>query len=242
MKRLIVILTGLTALLLSGCCQKALAENSKLISIDQIQPVDSLRADSLQERAKRNFAYIKGGPADPGKVTGELLAGGLGAIMGGVVFGRVGFGLASSGGGSGFGCCDVGGLIGGLVGYLVGSNVGCATGVCLVGNSGGERGSYWAGLGGSFLGTLVGGICAVGIFRDSDDDSGAAPLFLITAAQAGGATICFNATRKKKVEVLSGALLNLDGDRLSLAFPQVKTTSDAFGSVDLRIDLFQADF
>jgi hypothetical protein len=242
MKRLIVISTGLTALLLSGCCQKALAENSELISIDQIQPVDSVRADSLQERAKRNFAYIKAGPADPGKVTGELFAGGLGAIMGGVVFGRVGFGLASSGGGGCFGCYDVGGLIGGLVGYLVGSNVGCATGVCLVGNSGDERGSYWAGLGGSFLGTLVGGICAIGIFRDSDDDSGAAPLFLITAAQAGGATICFNATRKKKVEVPSAALLNLDGEKLSLTLPKINVSQDSFGSANLRLELFQADF
>jgi hypothetical protein len=242
MKRVIVLLTGFTALLLAGCCQKALAENRELISIGQIQSVDSLRADSLQERAKRNFAYIKAGPADPGKVTGELFAGGLGAILGGVVFGRVGFGLASSGGGSGFGCCDVGGLIGGLVGYLVGSNVGCATGICLVGNSGDERGSYWAGLGGSFLGTLVGGICAIGIFRDSDDDSGAAPLFLMTAAQAGGATLCFNATRKKKVKVPSVALLNLDGEKLSLAFPQVSASPDSFGSANLRLDLFQANF
>jgi hypothetical protein len=242
MKKLVVLLIGLGVILAAGCQQDVLAQSADSLFLKQIQAIDSSESATLKQRAERNFAYIKAGPADPGKVTGELLAGGLGAIMGGVVFGKVGFGLASDGGGGGFGCCDVSGFIGGLVGYLVGSNVGSATGVCLVGNTGGERGSYWASLGGSTVGNVVGGLLAIAIVRESDDDINVTPFLILTASQAGGATIGFNATRKRKVEVPSGALLNLEEDKLSLSFPQVNASPDSFGTANFRIDLFQANF
>ncbi len=242
MKKLIILFAGFGLILLAGCWESISAKDKDSVLPGYIQPIDSSMVSTLQERAEKNFAYVKADPADPGKVAGEMMAGGLGAIMGGVVFGKVGFGLASDGGGGGFGCCDVGGLIGGLVGYLVGSNMGSATGVCLVGNTGGEKGSFWAGFGGSLLGTLVGGICAAALARDLDDDSGTAPLFVLTAAQAGGATLGFNATRKKKVEVPSGAMLNLKDDKLTLALPEVNAYPDSFGSANLRIDIFQANF
>jgi len=187
------------------------------------------------------------------------LVGGLGAVVGGTLCARIGSGLAGSNGGcDGFCCCDEGAIIGGLVGYLVGSNLGSATGVCLVGNSGGEKGSYWASLGGSILGTLLGSLFAGAIARGSnddsevvplvlltgsnDDDSGVLPLFVLSAAQASGATIGFNATRKRKVEMPSGAMLNLKDGNLAFAFPQVNTSQDAFNSNCYKVNFFKANF
>jgi hypothetical protein len=92
------------------------------------------------------------------------------------------------------------------------------------------------------VGTVVGGLLAFAIVRGSDDDINLTPFLILTAGQAGGATICFNATRKRKVEVQSGPLLNLNGDKLSLSPPQVHASPDSFGSANFRIDLFQANF
>jgi hypothetical protein len=242
MKRLCVLLIGLGVILAAGCQHDVLAQSTDSLFLMQIQSIDSSESASLKQRAERNFAYIKAGPANPAKVSGEVLVGGLGAVVGGSICAGIGFGLGSEGDCNGFCCFDEGGIIGALVGYAVGSNLGSATGVYVVGNSGGDKGSYWASLGGSLLGTALGGVCAIAILRGSDDDAGALSLFVLTAAQVGGAAIGFNATRKRKVEVPSGALLNLDEDKLSLAFPQVNVSPDFFGKANFRIDLFQANF
>lgn len=241
MKKLTVLLAGFGVILLAGCWQNSTAQVRGSILAVVPQETDSSETLSLEERAEKNFAYVKGGPADPGKVTGEFLVGGFGAVVGGVVLARKGFSIGSEGSG-GFGCCNERGMIGALIGYLVGSNVGCATGVYLVGNSGGEKGSYWAGLGGSLLGTMFGGLCASVIARDPDDESGALPLLVLSAAQAGGATLCFNATRKQKVELPSGAMLNLKDGSFALAFPQVNVSQDASNSNCFEVSFFEASF
>lgn len=242
MKKLTYLLVVFGVILLTGCWENSVAEEKISILADSRQSIDSSMTLSLQERAEKNFAYIKAGPADPGKVVGELIAGGFGAVVGGVVFARQGFNIGSEGSGSCFCCCNEGGIIGALIGYLVGSNVGSSVGVFLVGNSGGDKGSYWASLGGSLLGTVMGGLVAGAILRNSNDDSGAAPLFILTAAQAGGATISFNATRKKKVKVPSGAMLNLKDGKFAFAFPQVNTSQDAFNSNCYKVNFFKANF
>ena len=242
MKRLIILFAGFGLILLAGCWESTSAKDKDTVLPGYIQLIDSSKALTLQERAAKNFAYVKAGPADPGKVAGEMLGGGLGAIAGGIVCATAVFNLASDGDDGCFGCCDVGGLIGGLVGYLVGSNVGSATGVYLVGNTGGEKGSFWAGFGGSLLGTLVGGICAAALARDSDDDSGTASLFVLTATQAGGATLGFNATRKQRVEAPSGSMFNLKDGKLALAMSEVNIACDAFNSDCYKVNLFEANF
>jgi hypothetical protein len=242
MKRLAVLTAGLGVILLVGWPEISAAEKRSSVLSGNSEAIDSSSTLSLQERAEKNLAYMKPGPADPGKVGCELLVGGMGAIVGGALCGRAGFSLASDRGSGCFGCCDVSGFIGGLVGYLVGSNVGCATGVCLVGNSGDEKGSYWASLGGSLLGTLLGGLVGIGIAADSKNGSEVLPLFVITAAQSGGATMCFNASRKKKVEVPSGAMLNLKDGNLALALPQVNVSQDASNSNCLEVNVFEANF
>ncbi len=240
MKRLALLAAGLGVTLLVGCWEESAAQSLVLPEFDHT--VDSIRTVTLQERAEKNLAYMKPGPADPGKVGCEFLVGSMGAIVGGTLCARVGFNMFTEGSSRCFGCCDEGGMIGGLVGYLVGSNVGCAAGVCLVGNSGDEKGSYWASLGGSLLGTLLGGLVGMGIAADSKNGSEVLPLFVLTAAQSGGATMCFNASRKKKVEVPSGAMLNLKDGNLALALPQVSVSQDASNSSCLEVNVFEANF
>jgi hypothetical protein len=229
MKRLIILLAGFGVFLLAGYWQDCRAQMIASILTGAAQVTDSSETLSLQERAEKNFTYIKGGPADAGKVTGELLAGSLGAAVGGVMAARTGFSIGSEGSGGCLGCFDEGGFIGALIGFMIGSNVGAATGVYVVGNSGGEKGSYWAGLGGSLLGTVFGGLCAAAVARDPDDESGALPLLVLSAAQAGGATLCFNATRKQRVQVPSSSMLNLK-------------VGNGFNSDCYKLNLFQANF
>ncbi len=239
MKKLTVLLAGFGVILLAGCWQDCTAQVRGSILTGVPQVTDSSETLSLEERAEKNFAYIKAGPADPGKVAGEMVVGSLGAATGGAMLALLGYGALRDGDG----CCDLGGAIGALAGYMVGSNVGAATGVYVVGNSGGETGSFWAAFGGSLLGTLAGGVLSSVIMKDSENDAPAwAALLLITGAQAGGATLCFNATRKQRVEVPSGSLLNLKDGRLALAVPKVNVTRDGFNSGCYKVNLFRVNF
>lgn len=239
MKRLMVLWVGFGLILLAGGFESSLAEETDLALQTYTQSIDSLRTESLKEWAEKNFAYVKPGPADPGKVCGELLLGGFGSVIFGAVGAHIGYSTTYDGG-DGF--LNFSGLPGAIAGYLIASNVGCATGVGLVGNSGGEKGSYFAAFGGSLAGTLVGGLCAFSLLAGSDGDASWASFFVFTAAQAGGATLCFNQTRKKKVEVSGEALLNLQGGKLALAFPQVNISQDSFKSSNYRVNLFQGKF
>jgi len=81
MKRLIILLAGFGVFLLAGCWQNCRAQMKASILTGAAQLTDSSDTLSLQERAEKNFTYIKGGPADAGKVTGELLLGGVGAAI-----------------------------------------------------------------------------------------------------------------------------------------------------------------
>lgn len=240
MKRLVVLLIGWGVILAAGYQHDVLAQSADSLFLKQIQTIDSSESASLEQRAEKNFAYIKAGKANPAKIGSEFLVGGLSAMVCGAVGAQLGYNATYDENDDDW--LNFSGLPGAVVGYLIASNFGCAGGVTLMGNTGGERGSYWASLGGSTVGTVVGGLLAIAILSGSDDDINETPFIILTAAQAGGATIGFNATRKRKVEVLSGALLNLDEDKLSLAFPQVNATSDSFGSANFRIDLFQANF
>jgi len=134
------------------------------------------------------------------------------------------------------------GLPGAIAGYLLCSNLGCAAGVTLVGNTGGEKGSYWASFGGSVVGTVVGGLIAYGISSASEHESALAPAIVFVSAQAAGGTMFFHQSRKRKLETSSGALLNLEQGRLSVALPQVNVSQQSSGSSDFAVDLFRARF
>jgi hypothetical protein len=142
----------------------------------------------------------------------------------------------------GDGFLNFSGLPGAIAGYLLLSNLGCAAGVTLVGNTGGEKGSYLSAFGGSCLGTLVGGMLAIGMARASENGSVWAPFLILTAAQSGGATLFFNQSRKRKLEMSSGALLNLEQGRLIVALPQVNISHHSSGSSDYTVNLFGARF
>jgi hypothetical protein len=238
MKRTVILLAGLGLILLVGDRENSLAQNGNSISLVNVQSTDSLKSPSLQEKAERNFKYIKAGPADPKKVAGELLLGSIGTVVGGSICAFIGFGVGSEGSSGGLCDFDVGGMIGALVGYAVGSNLGSAAGVCLVGNSDGESGSFWAALGGSVLGTSGSVLLCCAI----DDISLWPAFFLVTGSQAGGATLGFNLTRKKRAEGFSNAMLNLEEGRLALALPQVDVSQDSFKSGVYKVNIFKASF
>jgi hypothetical protein len=238
MRKLTLLFAGCAVILLAGSWENSEAQN--LIPSKYGYSTDSVSNLTLSDRAAKNFTYVKAGPVDPGKVGGEMLVGSLGAVTGGAMFAMLGYGAFS---GSDDGWCDYGAAIGALAGYAIGSNLGAATGVYLVGNSGGETGSYGAAFGGSLLGTLAGGLLSAAMLKGSENDEPAwAALVLITGAQAGGAAICFNATRKKKVEVRSGSMLNLKDGKLALTVPKVRVSLDAFKSGCCKVNLFRANF
>jgi hypothetical protein len=247
MKRTVILLAGLGLILLVGVRENSLAQNGNSISLVNAQSTDSSTVPSLQERAESNFKYVKADPVGPGKVAGELLAGSIGAVVGGSICAGIGFGLGSMGSSEGscdgFFCFDEGGIIGALVGYAVGSTFGAATGVHLVGSSDEETGSFWAAFGGSLLGILGSGLLSSAIVKDFGNDGPSWATFsLVTGSQAGGATLCFNSTRKKKVEVFSDAMFNLKNGQLALAMPQVNISSDSFKSGVYKVNIFEANF
>jgi hypothetical protein len=243
MKKLMALLVVFAVILLAGGLKNSLAQDGQSVLSRYAFSDDSLKALSLQANAEKHFVYVEPGPANPGKVVGEFIAGGIGAAAFGYIGARVGWNLTYVEHQSdGWFDLNFSGMPGAIAGYFLLSNLGCAAGVSLVGNTGGERGSYGASLGGGFAGTLLGGLCAIGIASASEWESAWAPAVVLIAAQAGGATMGFNASRKKKVEVPSGAMLNLKDGKLTLALPEVNAYPDSFGSANLRIDLFQANF
>jgi hypothetical protein len=239
MKKLMVLLVGFGMILLAGAVENSLAQDSQSVFSRYALSDDSLRALSLQAQARTYFVHVDPGPANPAKVAGEFLAGGFGAVVFGAVGAQVGYGMTYH---EENGLVNLSGLPGALAGYPILSNLGCAAGVTLVGNTGGERGSYSAAFGGSCLGTLVGGLLAFAIVGVSDDDSAWDAFLALPAAQSGGATLFFNRTRKRKMEVPSVALLNLNDGKLCLAPPQVSISQDSPGSGGYRVNLFQANF
>jgi len=243
MKKIMFFLAGLglALILTAGNFENCLAEEKDSVSRRYTFSSDSPETLSLEERAKNNSIYLKPGPVKPEKVVGEFLLGGVGAVLVGGIGSGIGYNITYDPGEDGW--MNFSGLPGAIVGYLVGSNVGCATGVYLIGKSGGEKGSYPATLGGSLAGTLVGGLIAISLFKDSDDDEALFPFVVFTAAQAGGATTGFNLSRKgKKIETSSEALLNLNDEKLSLAFPEVDIFQDNLGSDNYKVNLFHATF
>jgi hypothetical protein len=243
MKRTVILLAGLGLILLVGGRENSHAQNGNSISLVNVQSTDSSQVQSMQERADMNLKYTEAGPVDPGKVVGELLVGCLGTVVGGSICAGICNKIDSGGGSGGFFHFDSDGTVGALVGYMIGSNLGSAAGVCLVGNSDGESGSFWAALGGSFLGMLGSGLLSSAIVKDSGNDGPSwATFFLVTGSQAGGATLGFNATRKKRVEGFSHAMFNLEEGRLALAMPQVEISRDSSKSGVYKVNFFKASF
>jgi hypothetical protein len=238
MKKLMVFLVGLV--LIAGNFETSQAQEKSSFFHKTALSNDSLKVQSLQEKAENNSAYLKPGLLKPERVAGEVLLGGVGALLGGIAGGIIGFNITYDEENDDW--MNFSGWTGAIAGYVVGSNLGSATGVYLIGNSGSEKGSYFAALGGSFAGTLLGGVTAI-VLLDDDDDEGTLPFAVFTTAQVTGATIGFNLSRKgKKPDAYSEALLNLNYGKLAFNFPQVDVQPDSFGSNKYEVNLFQAKF
>lgn len=242
MKKLTIFLTGLVMglILIPGGAAEALAQE-KAEGVDSLLNASVIINQGVEKKIDKSFLYQEPGRLSPGKVTGEFLLGGTGALLGGVIGGSIGYAIAyDESEGDWF---NFSGLYGAIPGYLIVSNLGCALGVYLVGNSGDDKGSFGSALGGSVAGTLAGFGVTYLLIQTTEHDELNLPIFvLFTASQASGAIIGFNLSRKKKVEVSSGALLNLNEGKLSLAFPQGTLSKESLSSSSYRVNLFQAKF
>ncbi|MBN1896034.1 hypothetical protein JW906_16230 [bacterium] len=171
-----------------------------------------------------------------GRTAGEFFLGGAGSILAGLGGGIIGYALTYDPNQSSW--LNFSGFDGAVPGYLITSNFGCAAAVWSIGCIGDEQGSFGSALGGSALGTLV----SVGIIALIKPEIDYSEIFFLSASQAIGAIIAFNHSQKKKTVDASGALLNLNNDRLVCAVPQVSLYPESSNSNCLKLQLFRAKF
>jgi hypothetical protein len=246
MKKAICLLTGLGLglILLAGAPEKSLAQaESVVFRTDTLEGGQVIIRQPVEIKAEpaKGFIYAEPDPVKPEKIAGEIFVGGGAALLLGVLGAGLGYAMTYNGNRDEW--FNTSGVPGAVVGYAITSNIGCALGVYLIGNSGNEKGSFSATLGGSLTGSLVGGGLVFLLYKANHGEGSPAPYFFIAAvAQTTGAVIGFNHSRKKKVEAPSGALLNLDNGRLSLSFPKVNLSTDSKSSSSYKVNLFQAKF
>jgi len=241
MKNLTVLLAGFGLGLILAVCE---FENSSAVEkgidshIDTLLDGQVIVRQPIEEKAKKNFILVEPGPVKSDKVVGEIFAGGAGSLLVGVLGAGIGYSLTyNENEGDWF---NLSGLPGAVIGYAIASNLGCALGVYLIGNSGDEKGSFGDAFGGSLVGSLLGGGLSY-LIAQTDKDTDGIPYeyaVFVVGGQVTGAIIGFNHSRKKKAEIPSEGLLNINGGKLSLAFPQVDISKDS----DYKVNLFQAKF
>lgn len=241
MKNLTVLLAGFGLGLILAVCE---FENSSAVEkgidshIDTLLDGQVMVRQPIEEKAKKNFILVEPGPVKSDKVVGEIFAGGAGSLLVGVLGAGIGYSLTyNENEGDWF---NLSGLPGAVIGYAIASNLGCALGVYLIGNSGDEKGSFGDAFGGSLVGSLLGGGLSYLIAQTNKDTDGIPYEYavFVVGGQVTGAIIGFNHSRKKKAEIPSEGLLNINGGKLSLAFPQVDISKDS----DYKVNLFQAKF
>jgi hypothetical protein len=246
MKKLMVLLAGLGFLLIAGGFEKTSAQERQIVyRVDTLGQGQVIIRQPVGVKAKteKSFIYAEPDPVNPGKIAGEIMGGGVAATLGGILGAGLGYAVTYNGNRSEW--FNTSGVPGAVIGYAIASNIGCALGVYLIGNSGNEKGSFSNTLGGSITGSLVGGGLVYLLYKGNHGESQGSPTlyyFIAAAAQTTGAVIGFNHSRKKKVEAPTGALLNLDDERLSLSFPQVNLSDDSKSPSSYKINFFQAKF
>jgi hypothetical protein len=166
------------------------------------------------------------------KILGEFFVGGIGGIAGSFVLALIG--AATIGPHNG----EDPGLYGAIAGTIVGSTFGSSMGVYLIGNRRDERGSYWA----TLLGSTVGTVIFLALSQDPDDANFWIALYALPAL---GGTIGFNESRRHKMHpATSRAIINFKHGEIRAAFPEIYFTSDAFAGRNSikNIDLVRVHF
>ncbi|MBM3237043.1 hypothetical protein FJZ31_12195 [Candidatus Poribacteria bacterium] len=160
--------------------------------------------------------------------TSKFHAGLLGGVLGTIVGWRIGDAIDT------WTYCDDCVGIGQFLGFMGGTIIGSSSGVYLHGRSSGEKGSYWATLIGSALGTsgvvlatLATNLVEVQYRKDLNP-----PIYVFVfllsdlILPAAAATIGFNLTKGK--EQKDSAAINLEEGNISFAFPSLQMQVSQF--------------
>jgi len=223
---------------------------SKFIGLETSLPADNLLYAEAREYLKErqtcqslafsqlsnltylsNVTYAEKPPLNGYRIAGEILAGGVG----GTLTGLLGVSIAES--------SAPYPIKGYYLDFLLAYPIGSAIGVYIVGNIGNETGSFGTTLGGSISGILIWIICAIG--ASNGDMPSIVPITVFFAAPPIFATIGFNETRRYKTppETETG-LLNFSERQMSLNVPTIYFRPDPFDGKKLyqNVDLVTIRF
>lgn len=163
-------------------------------------------------------------PLNAGRIAGEILSG----TVCGIGLALAGWATYNPNAGPIVNRFLPGGVYGASIGFIIGTPLG----IWIVGSIGNETGSFFAALGGSFLGALT-VILATQIFKSEDFS------LIYLALPIVGSTIAFNMTRRYKSGHSAASLVNYDQGRLCFSFPRiyVRPSLSRPGAMCLSLDL-----
>lgn len=189
---------------------------------------------SKSKKLQSNILYDKKYQKNTGKIIGEVLLGSIGSISVGAFGAITGFSMAN----------DEGWFAGykeAILGYVIGSTLGSSLGVCIIGTSGNETGSFGTTLGGSILGTAIG----IGLLYISVEDNATMGFISFTLAQSAGATIAFNVSARKRDYIIPDyAILHFRKGKLNFSYPKIQLTSHPLqpGQLIKTVNLVSLEF
>lgn len=172
-------------------------------------------------------------PLNAGRITGEILVGSAGGLLGGVF----GFIIASPYENMRF------------YSFMIGHSIGSATGVYTIGNLNNETGNFGASLIGSAVFEILAFLAYKPHLNTSDEwdfyNNLPKITFLFGFAAPVGATIGFNSTRRYKIPSSNETgLINIEDGRMNLSIPSVHTQSISSGKnyVKHQVNLVNISF
>jgi hypothetical protein len=171
-------------------------------------------------------------PLNAGRVAGEILSGTVCGTVCGIALATAGWALTYNYNPEFGDFSRLTGLSWAYIGASIGFIIGTPLGVWIVGSIGNETGSFFAALGGSFLGALT-VVLATQIFKSEDFS------LIYLALPIVGSTIAFNMTRRYKSGHSAASLINYDQGWLCFSFPRiyVRPSLSRPGAMCLSLDL-----
>lgn len=206
--------------------------------------IASLSATSSHAHAPQPIVSVEqpiDGEFSAGDWALSFLSANAGGVLGGMVGGALGFGLAGECHDDGdnttfFGPCFMHGTGQAMLVGSIGTIFGGAAGIYAYGEGTGHRGSYWAAAGGWTLG-LASALGIGALAAEADEGSAVMVVALFTLPALGGtAAYALSLEEGTPGPMPVGGLLEVNAGELRLGVPNVDVTLDALGDLE-RIDL-----